>query len=194
MKRCFKIVLSLALVLVLAGFLSGVVQAHSGHHSRRAKSIRMTAYTTNKEQISGTTDNTTINTAIPEVPVQVSDTTPVYASCYANGYCTGNNLCDVNGVCQNGGICNGAPCNASCYQDGTCLQDGSCDVNGVCQYGGICDGAPCHQETCPWDGGCIVDGVCQYGGSCYGIANQNAGSGGNYGHHGGGHHGGRHHR
>lgn len=169
MKRCLKIVLSLALALVLAGSLSVAAQAHSGHHARRAKGIRMTAYTTSRNQASGTTDNTASGNdaadtaeaapAVPEAPAQAPDAAPVYASCYENGYCTGNN---------------------------------SCDVNGVCQYGGICDGAPCYQETCPWDGGCVVDGVCQYGGNCYGLANQNAGNGGNYGHHGGGHHGGHH--
>jgi len=169
MKRCLKIVLSLALALILAGSLSSVAEAHSGHHTRRAKSIRATAYTTNRSQASGTTDNTAADnttadtaaadSALAAVPAE-PDAEPVYASCYENGYCTGNN---------------------------------SCDVNGVCQYGGVCSGAPCYQnETCPWDGGCVVDGVCQYGGNCYGLANQNAGNGGNYGHHGGGHHGGHH--
>ena len=160
-----KIILSLALILALAGSLSKVAFAHSGHHSRRAKNVHQVTCTGNRRGVSGTAENTAVNNTTANTATTAttasaaSDTTPVYASCYENGYCTGNN---------------------------------SCDVNGVCQYGGICDGAPCYQETCPWDGGCVVDGVCQYGGNCYGLANQNAGNGGNYGHHGGGHHGGHH--
>ena len=57
MKRCLKIVLSLALAFVLAGSMSGVVQAHHGSHSRRAKSIRTVTYTANRNQKSGTADN-----------------------------------------------------------------------------------------------------------------------------------------
>ena len=118
MKRCLKIVLSLALALVLAGSLSSVAEAHSGHHTRRAKSIRATAYTTNRNQASETTnngaaDNTTADTgaadsalaavpAEPDAPAQVPDAEPVYASCYENGYCSGNNSCDVNVVRQFG--------------------------------------------------------------------------------------------
>ena len=96
MKRCLKIVLSLALALVLAGSLSSVAEAHPGYHTRRAKSIRAAAYTTNRNQASDTTDNTTADTAAadsalavvpaePEAPAQVPDAAPVYAPCYENG-------------------------------------------------------------------------------------------------------------
>ena len=91
MKTCLTVLLSLALVLALAGSAAGVAEAHYGHHSRRAKRVCPVAYTEARD-------------TAPEA----EDTTPVYAACYANGYCTGNNLCDVGGVCQNGGSCYGA--------------------------------------------------------------------------------------
>lgn len=170
MKRCLKIMLSLTMALALAGSLSNAALAHSGHHTRRAKSTHMSSYTAGRSQAPDTADNTDAAGAAPAAPEAISaqspDTAPAFAACYENGYCTGNNLCDVNGVCQNGGICSGSPCtNAPCYQNGTCIQNGSCDINGVCQNGG----------------------------NFYGTVNQ-SNSSGNYGHHGGGHHGGRHHR
>ena len=168
MKKCLKIVLSLALVLALAGSLSGTVFAHSGHHVRRAKMTRRPVYTASWSDVTDAADTAspTPAAALEAVPEQGPATEPAYAACYENGYCTGNNLCDVNGVCQNGGICNGAACNASCSQDGTCLQNGSYDINGICQNGG----------------------------TCYGSVSQNRNTdSGSYGHHGGGHHGGRRH-
>lgn len=121
MKRCLKMVLSLALVLVLAGSLSGTVFAHSGHYSRRAKVICRPAYTTNRQDTSAVTGNgaaadstangealaNTAPAAAAVTPETVPEQAPIYAACYENGYCTGNNLCDVNGVCQNGGNCYG---------------------------------------------------------------------------------------
>lgn len=164
MKRCLKMMLSLALILVLTGAMSIVVCAHHrGHHTKRAKSRYAVSFTANRDEISGTAENAEAETSTGAV-----DTTVTYASCYENGFCSQNNVCDVNGVCQNGGICSGAPCaEAPCWQGGTCLQDGSCDVNGICQNGG----------NCYW----IVN------------QNTNSGNNNGYGHH-GGHHGGRHHR
>ena len=45
MKKCLKVLLSLALVLALAGSAAGVAEAHYGHHSRRAKRVCPVAYT-----------------------------------------------------------------------------------------------------------------------------------------------------
>ena len=141
-KRSLKILSSLALVFVLAGSIPNVAQAHSGHHSRLAKSIHMTVYTPHRNQvapeannsnnIAAVTDDVVATPAVPE-----SAPTPAYATCYENGYCTGNNLCDVNGVCQNGGICNGVPCpNAPCYQDETCYPNNNYGHHGGGHHGG----------------------------------------------------------
>ena len=122
MKRYLKIVLSLALTLVLAGSSFSVAEAHSSHHTRRAKGVRA-AYTTGRNQAYGTADDngvadsTSANTTAASNTVVTAptapDPAPTYAACYANGYC---------------------------YQNETCPWDGGCIVDGACQYGGGCYG------------------------------------------------------
>lgn len=61
MKRCLKTILSLTLVLALAGSVSSTAQAHSGRHSRRAKGTRAAAFMLNRGQTLDTADSTAAN-------------------------------------------------------------------------------------------------------------------------------------